>query len=58
MKITVYAGEYGGDGGNSAAEIEDYIKQVIAPLKAAGSSVIVFGLPCTGISSFISCLWF
>lgn len=41
----IISGEYGGDGGNSAAEIEDYIKQVIAPLKAAGSSVIVFNAP-------------
>lgn len=41
----IISGEYGGDGGNTAEEIEEYIRGVIEPLKDGGCSVVVFNAP-------------
>lgn len=41
----IISGEYGGDGGNNAEEIDSYVREVIAPLKDSGCSVVVFNAP-------------
>jgi lysophospholipase L1-like esterase len=41
----IISGEYGGDGGNTAEEIDGYICEVVNPLKDAGCSVVVFNAP-------------
>ena len=39
------SGEYGGDGGNSADEIDAYVRTLIEKCTAAGCSVVVFNSP-------------
>ncbi len=41
----IVSGEYGGDGGNSAAEIDAYLRKVLDALKAHGCQIIVFNAP-------------
>ncbi|MBQ8961034.1 MAG: SGNH/GDSL hydrolase family protein [Ruminococcus sp.] len=41
----IISGEYGGDGGNSADEILQYLRTVVTRLKDEGCSVIVFSAP-------------
>lgn len=41
----IVSGEYGGDGGNTAAEIDAYLRTVLDKLKDSGCSVIVFNAP-------------
>lgn len=41
----IVSGEYGGDGGNTADEIDGYLRTVVSELKNSGCSVIVFNAP-------------
>jgi lysophospholipase L1-like esterase len=41
----IISGEYGGDGGNSAAEIEEYLRRTVSVLTEAGCTVVVFNAP-------------
>lgn len=41
----IVSGEYNGDGGNTAAEIDEYLRSVLNKLKEADCSIIVFNAP-------------
>lgn len=41
----IISGEYGGDGGNTAAEIDSYLRTVLDKLKESNCSIIVFNAP-------------
>jgi lysophospholipase L1-like esterase len=41
----INSGEYGGDGGNTAEEIDSYIRTIVGKLKDAGCAVVVFNAP-------------
>lgn len=41
----IISGEYGGDGGNSASEINSYLRKVLDKLKEKNCSIIVFNAP-------------
>jgi lysophospholipase L1-like esterase len=41
----IISGEYGGDGGNTAEEIDAYLRTILDKLKTSGCSVIVFNAP-------------
>ncbi len=41
----IVSGEYGGDGGNTASEIDSYLRTVLDKLKEKNCSVIVFNTP-------------
>lgn len=41
----ISSGEYGGDGGNTAQEIDGYVRTILDQLKAAGCKVILFNSP-------------
>lgn len=41
----IVSGEYGGDGGNSASEIDGYLRTVLDKLKEKNCSIIVFNAP-------------
>lgn len=41
----IVSGEYGGDGGNTATEIDAYLREIIAKLKEKNCGIIVFNAP-------------